>query len=131
MLIQRVGTRKLGAATVKAIWRFVTKPQNLAVLVAIAGALGFLWKEILAPELFPKEQPVATAGGQIAVALNGSTAVNAKDQAVVHQGDPTAGPVTALARSFTGPQRAEAKAGGRAVNAAGSADVTIEHAPGQ
>lgn len=117
----------------KSIWRFVTKPQNLAVIVAIAGALGFIWKEIVAPRIFPKEPLIATMPtGQSAIADNGGTAINAKDRAVVRQGGLASRPGSpATPLSSAGPQRAEAKAGGSAVNAAGSADVAIERKPAE
>nr|WP_315428516.1 hypothetical protein [uncultured Albidiferax sp.] len=77
----------------KKIWAFVSQPQNLAVLVALAGGLGFLWKDILATKPPPKmEMPPsvaqqATANDGIAINASGSAQV-----VVGHPPAPTAAP---------------------------------------
>lgn len=84
------------------LWQFVRRPGNLAVLIALGGAIGFLWEHL---EHAPRPPAVAAvapapagpvaravngdaivngAGGQVAKAEAGGTAVNAKDQAQVN-----------------------------------------------
>lgn len=84
------------------IWAFAREPVNLALLIALGGAIGFLWDHFK-PQPKPPA-PVQTVqtlagpsakavggdaiavgtGAQVAKADRGGTAVNAKDQARVH-----------------------------------------------
>jgi hypothetical protein len=69
------------------IWTFLKEPQNLAVIVALAGGLGFLWKEVIAPKpavalstvavSAPRQQ--ATAAGGVAVSAAGQAQVNVEN----------------------------------------------------
>lgn len=75
----------------KKFWAFLSQPQNLAVFIALAGALAFLWKEVLAPKPKPPAAPSAAIVQQ-ATTSGGSagTAVNAAGSArvIVNQSDP-------------------------------------------
>lgn len=109
-------------ALVAKIWKWARDPLNLAVLVALAGAISFIWTNAVAP-LLSSGQANPTPAGQTAIA-NGGTAINARDAAVVgsSQGSGT-GQQTSSSEVL--PQKAEAAAGGRAINAQGSAKITI------
>lgn len=74
------------------IWQFFSKPQNLAILVALAGGLGFLWTQVIAPILSTPDGPsvvspepkVAPAPiHQNAQAGSGGLAINATGEAKV------------------------------------------------
>jgi hypothetical protein len=68
------------------LWAFLSKPANLAMLVALGGGFAWLWAEFKpkpAPENSIIAAPVAPAAAQTAEADNGSTAVNARDNATV------------------------------------------------
>jgi hypothetical protein len=73
-------------AMIAKIWAFVSKPANLAVLIALGGGVAWLWAEFK-PKPAPDNQsiaaPVAPDAGQTAEADNGSTAINARDNASV------------------------------------------------
>jgi hypothetical protein len=45
------------------VWRFIRKPANLAVLIAIGGAMGFIWTQVLHPD--PAQTKTTSAAGQI------------------------------------------------------------------
>jgi hypothetical protein len=115
----------------KRVWAFLSQPQNLAIVAALAGGLGFLWKEVAAPRLNPiAEVPVVTpAVSQQATAVGGS-AINATGQAkVVIGAEPASGENESLPASM--PDRgavksAQANRGGAAVNAADSVRVTVK-----
>jgi len=81
----------------KALWKFLSQPQNLAPLIALGGGLGFLWKEVIAPSAAPKK--------------------------------PEAAVVSPHAETPALTQQATAS-GGAAVNAAGSATVTVNSGAG-
>ena len=45
----------------KRVWKFISQPQNLAVLIAIGGLLSFLYTHFLAPTPLATAQPTAPA----------------------------------------------------------------------
>lgn len=110
----------------KNVWLFLRQPRNLAVFVALAGGLGFLWKEIIAPKPFNPE--TAPAIVQQATTSSG-TAVNATGQAQVMVGEsPVVLPSSSLAASAPRSpvsQNAQTNSGGTAVNATDSARVQV------
>lgn len=76
----------------KKLWRFLSKPQNLAVVIALSGGLGFLWKEVVAPNLSkpdaspsvaPASKNPTTSAPQNVQAEQGAIAVGARDNAKV------------------------------------------------
>lgn len=66
----------------KELWEFVSQPQNLAVLVAVAGGIGFVWTKVWPSKPPPKADTCPTATQQ-AEAGSGGVAVNAADSARV------------------------------------------------
>ena len=74
------------------LWLFLRNPRNLAILVALGGAIGFLWKEIAAPALNKPAVVVAPAPvvppAQVATATEGGVAVNASGEAHVSVNSP-------------------------------------------
>lgn len=114
-------------AFVGAIWKFVSKPTNLAVFIALAGGIAFLWDKF-------EPKPAPADAGQRATA-SGGAAVNATGAAQVIIG--TSGPVSAAPpaapvgtddQEGTSGQVAEARQGAAAVNASDHARVKINAA---
>lgn len=119
-------------ARVGAIWKFVSKPANLAVFIALASGIAYLWDKF---EPKPKPKPATTAAGQQATA-SGGPAVNATGAAQVIIGSSSsasaalsADPVGAGEPVPISGQRAEAREGAAAVNASDHARVKINAAP--
>lgn len=119
--------KRLGAV-VKKLWAFISTPQNLAVLAALGAGLGFLWKEVI-----PHKEPAkieAPAPAQTATTNNGN-AVNASGSSQAHIGPtsatapaPSLEPQATKQENVSG-QAAQAGPGGVAVNASGSARVSV------
>ncbi len=65
----------------KKLWHFVSKPQNLAVLVAVGTVVGFLWKEIVALRIAEKGSARPTIHQE--ATATGGTAINAAEGAQV------------------------------------------------
>jgi hypothetical protein len=85
------------------IWEFISKPQNLAALIAIGGGIGFLIKEVMMRPAPPAKAPV-------------------------EQATPTAQAISAPPASPAGPTNQTMMVKGSAntaVNAAPGANVTI------
>lgn len=114
----------------KRVWAFLSQPQNLAILVALAGGLGFLWKEVVAPKLHPNVEASTSAVNQQAIA-NGGTAINAAGQAQVGPGSARTGGATASMPKLSASQSAQAGSGGTAINATDSARVTVKQEVGE
>ena len=57
------------------VWTFVSEPKNLAVIMAVAGGLGFVVKELVLPKP-PSAPPAAVAPTQNAFSESGN-AINA------------------------------------------------------
>jgi hypothetical protein len=120
----------------KKLWEFLSAPQNLAIVVALAAALGFLWKEVIGPKYFtaqpavvPKQVHVGTT--QYATS-EGGNAINATDDSRVVIGPQPASAKTSPVTSHPQmPVSQSAKSGkeGTSVNAAGTANVHIYTTP--
>ena len=111
-------------AFVGAIWKFVSKPTNLAVFIALAGGIAFLWNKF-------EPKPAPADAGQRAIATGGA-AVNATGaaQVIIGTSDPVSeapptAPVGSDDPSGTSGQIAEAHEGAAAVNASDHARVKI------
>jgi len=112
----------------KKLWKFVSTPRNLAVLVALGGALGFLITQVLLPRRDPSHP--ADAGASQEARADGGTAINASGQSQVGVGRPSttapASPESMPSTSTdTSTQRAQAGSGGVAINASDSAHVQV------
>ena len=109
----------------KRVWAFLSQPQNLAVFIALAGGLGFLWKEVVAPKSHPDVSASVPAVNQQASA-DGGTAINAAGQAQVGFDSVPSGAAPASMPRLSASQSARASGGGTAINATDSARVTIK-----
>jgi hypothetical protein len=67
---------------VKRIWKFISNPQNLAVLTAIGGLLAFLWVHFLAPE---RSAPAPSPAGVGAPVPSGAASATTGDNGIVIQ----------------------------------------------
>jgi hypothetical protein len=110
------------------IWRFVTQPQNLAVLVAAGGGLAFVLKELVIPHIDTKPHPAVSV--QQSATATGGTAINAEGNSQVSIGATLAAPASAAAPvpANTASQTAQAMNSGIAVNAGGAARVSVNRA---
>jgi hypothetical protein len=110
------------------LWAWIRDPLNLAVLVAIAGGLAWLWNEFgpsSEPAPTSKEGQVATAGAGTAVAARDNADVRIGDPVGERPDEPSSGPANSDNPPQIGGQTAIAKDGGTAVTASGDARVSI------
>lgn len=121
----------------KKFWDFISAPQNLAVLVALGGGLGFLWKEVITHKE-PPPTVEAPAAPQTAIATNGTAVIANGASQVNIASTPAAAPAPAQAPKTDKPvarpeQTAQAGPGGTAINASDAARVSVSNggAPAQ
>jgi hypothetical protein len=101
------------------LWNWFRQPLNLAAITAIAGALAFIWVQIIVPMLrSPTPAAAAPAAAptpvtQTAVA-NGGTAINNQNGSV--NAGTAAATAPAAAPTAAVDQNAHASQGGSAVN---------------
>jgi len=108
----------------KRVWKFISRPQNLAVLVALGGVIAFGWTQVISPRLSTSPPQ---AGQQQSTATHG-TAINASGTAQVSIGRPLtelpSGSAAPCPSKDTG-QSVQANEGGIAVNANCSSRVEV------